>query len=217
MPTQPVEPSRHGEDQKSSLVQTQGPEPRGHAGQRRAQGPGLPNHRHRLGSHPRHSPCAEGHLMGGSPTRRRSRNCVESLAVTNGPALVPKTTATATPHDPTDNNPWALLVGSVAPDAEGVRHGIGGVDGGGVQARAIVTNFWTMPSAIGAAGSRSRPSADWADHDPGDTALDLDQLMTERATRNPTSSTWKVGWLRRRADARQLQCSSNQPPPRSTR
>jgi hypothetical protein len=39
----------------------------------------------------------------------------------------------------------------------------------------------------------------------------------ERAMRNPTSSTWKVGWLRRRAEARQLQCSSNQPPPRSTR
>jgi hypothetical protein len=43
------------------------------------------------------------------------------------------------------------------------------------------------------------------------------QRTTERATRNPTSSTWKVGWLRRRTEDRQLQCSSNQPPPRSTR
>lgn len=43
------------------------------------------------------------------------------------------------------------------------------------------------------------------------------QRTGERATRNPTSSTRKVGWLRRRAEARQLQCSSNQPPPRSTR
>lgn len=51
----------------------------------------------------------------------------------------------------------------------------------------------------------------------GRAAHDVDQRTTERATRNPTSSTWKVGWLRRRAEARQLQCSSNQPPPRSTR
>lgn len=43
------------------------------------------------------------------------------------------------------------------------------------------------------------------------------QRRMERATRKPTSSTWKLGWLRRRAEARQLQCSSNQPPPRSTR
>jgi transposase-like protein len=40
---------------------------------------------------------------------------------------------------------------------------------------------------------------------------------TERASLKPTSSTRKVGWLRRRTDARQLQCSSNQPPPRRTR
>ncbi len=45
----------------------------------------------------------------------------------------------------------------------------------------------------------------------------VDQRPTERAMRKPTSSTWNVGWLRRRAEARQLQCSSNQPPPRSTR
>lgn len=44
-----------------------------------------------------------------------------------------------------------------------------------------------------------------------------DRHTMERAMRNPTSSTWNVGWLRRRAEARQLQCSSNQPPPRSTR
>jgi dTMP kinase len=35
--------------------------------------------------------------------------------------------------------------------------------------------------------------------------------------RNPTSSIRKVGWLRRRTDARQLQCSSAHPPPRRTR
>ncbi|QEU89779.1 pyridine nucleotide-disulfide oxidoreductase [Streptomyces kanamyceticus] len=39
----------------------------------------------------------------------------------------------------------------------------------------------------------------------------------ERASRKPTSSTWKVGGLRRRTEARQLHRSSNQPPPRSTR
>jgi hypothetical protein len=39
----------------------------------------------------------------------------------------------------------------------------------------------------------------------------------ERAMRNPTSSIRKVGWLRRRTEARQLQCSSDHPPPRSTR
>ncbi len=38
-----------------------------------------------------------------------------------------------------------------------------------------------------------------------------------RAMRNPTSSMRNVGWLRRRTEARQLQCSSDQPPPRSTR
>lgn len=41
--------------------------------------------------------------------------------------------------------------------------------------------------------------------------------QTERARRNPRSSIWRVGWLRRRTEARQLQDSSNQPPPRSTR
>jgi|GEM_PF-4638568 len=45
----------------------------------------------------------------------------------------------------------------------------------------------------------------------------LRQVVTERAMRKPTSSIRKVGWLRRRTEARQLQCSSNQPPPRSTR
>jgi len=40
---------------------------------------------------------------------------------------------------------------------------------------------------------------------------------TERAMRNPTSSIRKVGWLRRRTEARQLHLSSHQPPPRSTR
>lgn len=39
----------------------------------------------------------------------------------------------------------------------------------------------------------------------------------ERAMRNPTSSIRKVGWLRRRTEALQLQLSSNHPPPRSTR
>jgi hypothetical protein len=39
----------------------------------------------------------------------------------------------------------------------------------------------------------------------------------ERAMRNPTSSIWKLGWLRCRTEARQLQGSSNHPPPRSTR
>lgn len=43
------------------------------------------------------------------------------------------------------------------------------------------------------------------------------QRERDRATRNPTSSITNVGWLRRRTDARQLQCSSLHPPPRSTR
>ena len=43
------------------------------------------------------------------------------------------------------------------------------------------------------------------------------QRTMERATRNPTSSIRKVGWLRRRTEARQLQRSSHHPPPRSTR
>ena len=42
------------------------------------------------------------------------------------------------------------------------------------------------------------------------------QRRAERATRKPTSSTRKSGWLRRRTDARQLQRSSNHPPPRNT-
>lgn len=44
-----------------------------------------------------------------------------------------------------------------------------------------------------------------------------DQSPPDRATRNPTSSIRRLGWLRRRTEARQLQCSSNQPPPRNTR
>jgi hypothetical protein len=43
------------------------------------------------------------------------------------------------------------------------------------------------------------------------------QRKVDRAIRNPRSSIWKVGWLRRRTEARQLQCSSDHPPPRSTR
>ena len=43
------------------------------------------------------------------------------------------------------------------------------------------------------------------------------QECMDRARRKPTSSIWKVGWLRRRTEARQLQCSSAHPPPRSTR
>jgi hypothetical protein len=48
-------------------------------------------------------------------------------------------------------------------------------------------------------------------------ANDADQRKVERAMRNPTSSIRKVGWLRRRTEARQPQRSSNHPPPRSTR
>ena len=44
-----------------------------------------------------------------------------------------------------------------------------------------------------------------------------DRQSGVRATRKLTSSILYVGWLRRRTEARQLQCSSNQPPPRRTR
>jgi hypothetical protein len=72
------------------------------------------------------------------------------------------------------------------------------------------------------AGEVRRPLTDAADVAFEDVreavvAHGADQRTMERAMRNPTSSTWKLGWLRRRAEARQLQCSSNQPPPRSTR
>ncbi len=54
-------------------------------------------------------------------------------------------------------------------------------------------------------------------HHAGVDQPDPRRGQPERVTRKPTSSLRKDGWLRRRTEARQLQCSSNQPPPRRTR
>jgi hypothetical protein len=50
-----------------------------------------------------------------------------------------------------------------------------------------------------------------------DAGTRVGQRLALRATRKPRSSRRKVGKLRRRTDARQLQRSSNHPPPRKTR
>ena len=71
--------------------------------------------------------------------------------------------------------------------------------------------FLGWPSyALRPRASRSRGTRRWS-------VVHAHQSNAERAMRNPISSILRVGWLRRRTEARQLQCSSYQPPPRSTR
>lgn len=75
----------------------------------------------------------------------------------------------------------------------------------------VVTSCdYYLPVAAGIAARPSLPG-------PAPSPWRTPQLGPERATRNPVSSIRNVGWLRRRTEARQLQRSSNQPPPRSTR